>query len=80
MKKPPVGTGGQRYQSAESLPYPRFVEPSQRSTSAVSALLYRCSRDGWTRQNCLEAVAQCDRFGDGIGALLWLREAGRNLR
>ena len=80
MKKPPVLAGGQWFQSAESLPYPRFVKPAERSTSAVSALLYRCSRDGWTRQSCLEIVAQCDRFGDGIGALLWLREAGRTVR
>ena len=57
--------------------YPLYVDPDRRTTSVISSLLYRCAIRGWDRQCCLELAQHCDRYGDALGALYWLREARR---
>jgi hypothetical protein len=57
--------------------YPRYIPGADRSVSEITALLYRCSRDGWGRRSCLEIAHFSDRNGDGMTALYWLRQARR---
>ncbi len=58
-------------------PYPRLIPGAERSVSEISALLFRCSRDGWSRRSCWEIVRFSDRHGDALTALFWIREARR---
>lgn len=62
---------------SEHRPYPRFIDGADRDVSAVTALLYRCSVDGWSSRSCREVVSFSDRHGDALAALTWLREARR---
>lgn len=80
MKKPPRAKGGSDRENLERQAYPAFRERDKRSTSEVSALLFRASRDNWKPSAWLDAADLCDHYRDPMGALFSVREARRAAR
>lgn len=88
MKKAAHSAGGKSHHACANLTYcipalpaeaayPRFIPGPDRSVSQVTALLFRCSRDGWSRRSYLEIARFSDRHGDALAAFSWIREARR---